>query len=136
MSASLNGLNIRRLYYSTSDVSEIVQVPVRLLRIWENKFPDLKPTKSKSGRRLFKPKDLWVVITIKKLKDAGYTDEKIINLLKHHSVKELINKDLLSNQNKIHKMMLLSEIYTDLNEILSCLKIRRPIQGTLIDFHH
>ena len=122
MSPNLNGLKIRRLYYSTSDVSEIVQVPVRLLRIWENKFPYLKPSKSKSGRRLFKPKDLWVIVTIKKLKDAGYTDEKIINLLKHHSIKELANKDLLANQNKIHKMMLLSEIYKDLNEILHYLK--------------
>jgi len=103
-------------------VSEIVQVPVRLLRIWENKFPYLKPYKSKSGRRLFKPKDLWVVVTIKKLKDAGYTDEKIINLLKHHSIKELVNKDLLANQNKIHNMMLLSEIYKGLNEILLYLK--------------
>lgn len=114
----MNGLGIRRLYFSTSDVSEIAKVQPHVLRSWESKFPNLNPSKSKSGRRLFKPGDLDLVLIIKKLKDKGYTEEKIRSLLKYHGREKLI---ILHDREKSWKVLLFFEIYSCLKEILKIL---------------
>ncbi len=122
MTLKMDDLNIRRLYYSTSEVSEIVQVPTHELRIWEEKFPCFKASKSKSGRRLFRPKVLKAAMIIKKLHEEAFTDEQIVNLLKLHNMNELESMDLLSDGKKLKKIMLLSDMYTDLKEILFLIK--------------
>ena len=122
MTLKLDDLNIRRLYYSTSEVSEIVQVPPHELRIWEEKFPYFKASKSKSGRRLFRPKVLKAGMLIKKLHEEAFTDEQIVNLLRLHNMNELESMDLLSDGKKLKKIMLLSDMYTDLKEILFLVK--------------
>ena len=118
MTLKMDDLNIRRLYYSTSEVSEIVQVPTHVLRIWEEKFPYFKASKSKSGRRLFRPKVLKAAMIIKKMHEEAFTDEQIVNLLRLHNMNELESMDLLSDGKKLKKIMLLSDMYTDLKEIL------------------
>ena len=77
----MDGPKISRLYYTTRDVCEIAEVPPHTLRRWEKRFPFVKPTRRRSGRRLFKPQDLEVVLMIKKLKDEGYTDEGVAEIL-------------------------------------------------------
>ena len=115
------GFEIRRLYYSMSDVSDITRVPLHTLRAWENKFPHLKPSKSRSGRRLYKPRDLKVIQVIKKLYDMGYTEDEIRNLLKKHNATELEVRATLSNSEKVQKRRLLEEIQTGLEELLHLL---------------
>jgi DNA-binding transcriptional MerR regulator len=117
----MNGLRIRRLYYSTTDVSEIAKVQPHVLRSWESKFPNLNPSKSKSGRRLFRQGDLDLVLIIKKLKDEGYTEEKIRNLIKYHGREKLIKIELLHDREKSGKVILFFEIYSGLKEILKIL---------------
>lgn len=75
------GPKIRRLYYSASEVSDLIGISPGLLKTWENKFPHFKPARSQSGRRLYKPSDLKLIRRIKKLKDIGYTDEKVLGLI-------------------------------------------------------
>ena len=115
------GFEIRRLYYSMSDVSDITRVPMHTLRAWENKFPHLKPSKSRSGRRLYKPRDLKVIQVIKKLHDMGYTEDEIRNLLKKHNAAELEARATLSNSQNVQKKRLLEEIQTGLEELLQIL---------------
>lgn len=124
----MNDLRIRRLYYSTSDVSEIAKVRPHVLRSWEAKFPNLKPSKSKSGRRLFKPSDLDLVLIIKRLKDEGYTEEKIYNLLKYHGREKLSKVELLHDREKSRKILLFIEIYSCLQEILTILDTNSPLR--------
>jgi DNA-binding transcriptional MerR regulator len=38
-----------------------------VLRFWETEFPTLKPTKSKSGHRLYRRRDVELVLEIKRL---------------------------------------------------------------------
>ena len=42
-----------KLYFRIGEVSDIVGVKPYVLRYWETEFGDIKPSKSKSGQRLF-----------------------------------------------------------------------------------
>ena len=86
----------------------------------EQKFSMLKPSKSKSGRRLYRERDLDLILKIKKLKDARYNDEKINELLKNH-VQDTVLNDKNEVPSKKERQDLLAEINHDLNEILKLL---------------
>lgn len=56
-----------KLYFRIGEVSDIVGVKPYVLRYWESEFTDINPTKSKSGQRLYKRKDVEMLIAIKQL---------------------------------------------------------------------
>lgn len=56
-----------KLYFRIGEVSEIVDVKPYVLRYWESEFPDIKPSKSKSGQRLYKRRDVEMLVRIKEL---------------------------------------------------------------------
>lgn len=56
-----------KLYFRIGEVSDIVGVKPYVLRYWESEFPDIKPTKSKSGQRLYKRRDVEILVRIKEL---------------------------------------------------------------------
>ncbi len=49
------------------EAAEIIGVAPHLLRQWEAKFPQLKPKRSRTGRRQFRPADVAVAKRIKQL---------------------------------------------------------------------
>jgi len=64
----------KKLYYKIREVCEIVGVEAHVLRFWETEFPALSPPKSKSGQRTYRPKDIELLLRIKKLLyDEGFT---------------------------------------------------------------
>ncbi len=63
-----------KLFYKIGEVSRLAQVEPYILRYWENEFPALSPKKSRGGQRVYRQKDLDLVISIKKmLYEEGYT---------------------------------------------------------------
>ena len=58
---------IKKLYYSIGDVSEITGLKQYVLRYWETEFNILKPGKNKAGNRIYKDKDIKIIIQIKTL---------------------------------------------------------------------
>ena len=54
MSKDLQG----KMYYSISEVAEMVGVVPYVLRFWEKEFPHLKPRKNRAGNRAYQPKDI------------------------------------------------------------------------------
>lgn len=56
-----------KLYFRIGEVSELVGVKPYVLRYWESEFGDIKPSKSKSGQRLYKRRDVEVLLKIKEL---------------------------------------------------------------------
>jgi len=47
-----------KLYYSIGEVSKIIGVETYVLRYWENEFPQLRPRRNSSGRRIYSDSDL------------------------------------------------------------------------------
>ena len=63
-----------RLYFKIGDVARICGLEAYVLRFWETQFPQLKPNKSGTGQRLYRRKDVELVLKIKNLVHAeGYT---------------------------------------------------------------
>ncbi|MCZ6695616.1 MAG: MerR family transcriptional regulator [Acidobacteria bacterium] len=64
----------RKLFYKIGEVCQLTDTQPYVLRFWESEFPQLAPTKSRSGQRLYRKKDIDLVLTIKQLlHDEGYT---------------------------------------------------------------
>jgi len=63
-----------KLFFKIGEVCEIVGVEAYVLRFWETEFPFLAPQKSKSGHRVYKRKDVELVLKVKELLyDRGFT---------------------------------------------------------------
>ncbi|MDP6456337.1 MAG: MerR family transcriptional regulator [Candidatus Marinimicrobia bacterium] len=58
---------IRKLYFSISEVSEITDLKQYVLRYWETEFPMLRPQKNRAGNRTYRQSDIDTVLTIKDL---------------------------------------------------------------------
>ena len=63
-----------RLYFKIGDVSKICGLETYVLRFWESQFPQLKPNKSGTGQRLYRRREVELVLEIKRLvHEEGYT---------------------------------------------------------------
>ena len=56
-----------KLYFRIGEVSRITGVKQYVLRFWESEFPGLGPKKSGAGHRLYRRKDVELVLEIKRL---------------------------------------------------------------------
>lgn len=56
-----------KLYFKIGEVSEIAGVPSYVLRFWETEFKRIKPMRTDSGQRLYRKKDVELVLKIKHL---------------------------------------------------------------------
>lgn len=63
-----------RLYFKIGDVARLCGLEAYVLRFWESQFPQLKPNKSGTGQRLYRRRDVELVLEIKRLvHNEGYT---------------------------------------------------------------
>jgi len=59
--------NLTKLYYSISEVCEMLDVKPHVLRYWESEFRDLKPRKNRAGNRAYRKRDIELLLKIKHL---------------------------------------------------------------------
>src|SRR5262252_2558220 len=65
-----------KLYFRIGEVSALLGVEPYVLRYWETEFPALSPKKSGTGHRLYRRKDVELLLRIKHLlKEKRYTIE-------------------------------------------------------------
>ncbi len=63
-----------RLFYRIGEVSRITGVKPHVLRYWESEFKVIKPHKGSSLQRLYRKKDVDLILKIKRLLyEEGYT---------------------------------------------------------------
>lgn len=56
-----------KLYFRIGEVSQLVGVEPYVLRYWETEFPGLAPKKSNTGQRMFRRRDVELLLNIKQL---------------------------------------------------------------------
>jgi len=56
-----------KLYFKIGEVSELLAVEPYVLRYWETEFPLLSPKKSGTGHRLYRRRDVELLLRIKHL---------------------------------------------------------------------
>ena len=65
-----------KLYFRIGEVARLAGIKPYVLRFWETEFPGLGPRKSGTGHRLYRRKDVELVLEIKRLLyDKRYTIE-------------------------------------------------------------
>lgn len=63
-----------KLYYSSSEVSTMLELEPSVLRFWEDQFGQLRIKRNRAGKRMYREKDIELIRTIKQLtRDEGYT---------------------------------------------------------------
>ena len=82
----MKSLDIKKLYYSISEVSKITDLEQYVLRYWESEFEQLKPAKNRAGNRIYTNRDIKLILYIKKLlRDERYTIEGAKQVLKTYT---------------------------------------------------
>ncbi|MBS1914620.1 MAG: MerR family transcriptional regulator [Bacteroidetes bacterium] len=72
----MKDLQIKKLYYSISEVSKMLGLEQYVLRYWETEFEQLRPQKNRAGNRIYTEKDIEIVKLIKRLtREDRYTIE-------------------------------------------------------------
>ncbi|HWH78630.1 MAG TPA: MerR family transcriptional regulator [Candidatus Binatus sp.] len=78
-----------KIYFKIGEVSEIVGVEPYVLRYWETEFELLKPSKAPSKHRLYKKRDVELLLNIKRLLyTEGFTIEGARKKLKETKKEE------------------------------------------------
>ena len=78
-----------KLFFKIGEVADLANVEQHVLRYWEDEIDILKPTKNKSGQRLYQKKDVELVLNIKRLLyEEKFTIAGAKNKLKKFKKKE------------------------------------------------
>ena len=97
--------DIKKLYYSISEVSEITGLKQYVLRYWETEFSQLKPGKNRAGNRIYRSHDVDTIMEIKSLLyDRKFTIKGAQQHLKYPSEKSsqhIEKKKILNLSNSI-----------------------------------
>ena len=56
-----------KLYFRIGEVSELTHTKPYVLRYWETEFPTLRPVKSPTGHRLYRRRDVELILEIRQL---------------------------------------------------------------------
>jgi len=57
----------RKMFYKIGEISQILGVKPYVLRYWESEFKQIRPSKNRFGQRVYRPKDLDILLRVKKL---------------------------------------------------------------------
>jgi DNA-binding transcriptional MerR regulator len=111
-----------KLYFKIGEVSEILGVEPYVLRYWESEFPQLSPKKSGTGHRLYRRKDVELLLRIKHLLyEKRFTIEGARQTLRGGTAAAKPAGDA-SGQQSLFPPDPLPEIRRELAEILEMLK--------------
>lgn len=82
-------------FRSIAEVTEDLGVAPHVLRFWETKFSQIKPMKTKSSRRYYRPDDVELIALIKELLyERRYTIEGVQKLFKNRSLKDILGTEI------------------------------------------
>lgn len=82
-------------FRSIAEVTEDLGIAPHVLRFWETKFTQIKPMKTKSSRRYYRPDDVELLAKIKELLyDRRYTIEGVQKLFKNRSLKDILGEEI------------------------------------------
>ena len=57
----------KKAYYSIGEVCDLTGLKAHVLRYWETQFELLCPTKNRAGNRVFRPKEIELILLMKHL---------------------------------------------------------------------
>ena len=92
----------KKVYYSIGEVCDLSGLKPHVLRYWETQFDVLNPTKNRAGNRVYRSRDVEVVLLVKKLLyGEKYTiegaNQKLIEMRREGELRER-SRDVLPGE--------------------------------------
>ena len=96
----------KKAYYSIGEVCDLAGLKPHVLRYWESQFEVLHPTKNRAGNRVFRPKEIELILLVKHLLyEKKFTidgaRQRLLDMRKGGEIaergKDLVNRDFLAN---------------------------------------
>ena len=107
--------DIKKLYYSIGEVSEMVGLKSYVLRYWETEFKQLSPPKNRAGNRTYRQKDIDLILKIKDLLHGKkFTIEGARSVVAGKNITELSTDQINKN--------IIRQLKNELNGILQIIK--------------
>ena len=113
--------DIKKLYHSISEVSEITGLKQYVLRYWETEFSQLKPGKNRAGNRIYRSHDVDIIMEIKSLLyDRKFTIKGAQQHLKYPSEKssQLIEKKKILKLSNSIDIQTLKDLKQGLDDLI------------------
>ncbi len=116
---------VKKAYYSIGDVCDLTGLKPHVLRYWETQFEVLSPTKNRAGNRVYRPKDIELILLVKHLLyEQKYTiegaNQKLLEMRK--------GGELEGGQQEVMGPEFLASMKTDLEGLLKLLTPPAPRQ--------
>ena len=96
-------------YFTIGEVSDLCGVKPHVLRYWETQFDILRPTKNRAGNRVYRPKDIELVLLVKNLLyEQKYTiegaNQKLLDMRREGELEdgqqEIVGPEFLASMKK------------------------------------
>ena len=111
-----------KLYFKIGEVADLLGVEPYVLRYWETEFSQLAPKKSGTGHRLYRRKDVELLLRIKHLLyEKRFTIEGARQALQGNS-RQSKSRSVKRSQQELFSDDRLPEIRRELAQILQLLK--------------
>ncbi len=107
----------KKAYYSIGEVCDLTGLKPHVLRYWETQFELLHPTKNRAGNRVFRPKEIELILLVKHLLyEKKFTidgaRQRLLDMRKGGEIPEsgrdAVSKDFLSGMKQ--DLLLLKEV--------------------------
>lgn len=113
----------KKAYYSIGDVCDLTGLKPHVLRYWETQFDVLRPTKNRAGNRVYKPKDVELILLVKNLLyEQKYTiegaNQKLLDMRREG--------DLAEGQQEVLGSEFLASMKKELEELSGILTLPEP----------
>jgi len=84
---------VKKAYYSIGEVCDLTGLKPHVLRYWESQFDVLSPNKNRAGNRVFRPKEVELILLVKNLLyEQKYTiegaNQKLLEMRREGELKE------------------------------------------------
>ena len=109
-----------KLYFKIGEVAKIVGVKPYVLRYWETEFSMVRPGKTRSKHRLYRRKDVEMLLKIKDLlHDQRFTIEGARKLLRGESDAPAAGNGAFPSRGQLGKLREIRDSLLDLRKVLT-----------------
>lgn len=99
--------NIEKIYFTISEVAEMLNVAPSLIRFWEKEFEIISPAKNRKGNRQFTKEDIENIRLVYHLvKEKGYTLNGAKEILKMNRQKIKTKAEVIESLEKVKAFLI------------------------------
>ncbi len=110
-------------FYSIGEVCALTDLKPHVLRYWESQFRFLNPAKNRSGNRVYKSKEVELIVLVKHLL---YTEKYTIEGARHRIDQYRRNGELKANAHRAFEAEVAAEARAELETIIAILDGKAP----------